>query len=179
MNFCAWTVSLVLMAFAIFGYHPFYQFTSLNTTSLEYGLYDALSHIIWSLPVCYIIFACAHDSGGVINRFLSHPAFQPVSKLSFAIYLVHYPVVFLTVASIKTLPYFNEITLAQSIIGNAVLSILVAIPATLAFELPIDTLDKLILSIGKLNLPFRSNVKVPPKIDIPMVLTRPRVSFAL
>lgn len=170
-NLCAWATSLTLMAIAIFGFHPFYQFQSQNTTSLQYGLYDALSHVIWSIPICYIIFACAHNSGGVINWFLSHQFWQPLSKLSFAIYLVHYPVSYLSVASIKTLPYFNEITLVQSIIGNTGLSILVAIPATLAFDLPIDILDKLILSSGKL--------KLPPKTNVPMTLTKPKVRFAL
>lgn len=126
---------MALIAIAIFGYHPFYQFKNIKTTALQYGLYDALSHVIWSGPLCYIIFACrARDSGGVINWFLSHPFWQPISKIAYATYLVHYPVSFLTTASIKTLPYFNEITLLQSIIGNTGLSMLVAIPATLAFD---------------------------------------------
>lgn len=175
---CGWTASLAFMAIAIFGYHPFYQFTSLSTTSLQYGIYDALSHVFWSIPICYIIFACAHNSGGVINWFLSHPFWQPISKLSFAIYLVHYPVSYLTFASIRILPYFNEITLVQNIIGNIGLSILVAIPATLAFDLPIDTLDRLIINSGKPKSPPKKKVVAPPKTNAPMALTKPKVRFA-
>lgn len=165
---CAWTISLALIAIAIFGFHPFYQFTNIKTTALQYGLYDAFSHFIWSIPLCFIIFACARNSGGAINWFLSHPFWQPISKLAYAIYLVHCPVTFLTTASIKTLPYFNEITLLQSIIGNTGLSILVAILATLAIDAPIEAIDKLI---------FTSN-KQKPQTTVPMALKKTKVRFA-
>lgn len=166
------------MAIAIFGYHPFYQFTNLRTTALQYGLYDAFSHVIWSAPICYIIFACAHNSGGVINWFLSHPIWQPFSRISYAVYLVHYPVSYLTVASIKPLPYFNEITLLRSIIGNVGLSILVAIPATLAFDSPIDTIDKLIFSFCKRKSTAKNKIEVPTQTNVSMALKKPKVRFS-
>lgn len=134
----------MLMAITLFGFHPFYPFSTSKSTSVEYGLYSAFSHILWSIPLCYIIFACAHGSGGPINRFLSHPIWQIISRLSYAIYLVHHPVILLTAASIKTLPYFNEITFIQSAIGNIGLSMIVATLATLAFDSPIDVIDKLV-----------------------------------
>lgn len=143
LNLCAWTLSLALMVHTVLGFHPFYPFSSTNSTSFEYGLYSAYSHIFWTIPLCYIIFACSHNSGGAINRFLSHPFWQTISNLSYAIFLVHHPIVLLTAASIKTLPYFNEITFIRSVIGNVGLSILVAIPLTLAFDSPIDTIVKL------------------------------------
>ncbi|XP_055308663.1 nose resistant to fluoxetine protein 6-like, partial [Sitodiplosis mosellana] len=43
----------------------------------------------WSLSVCYIIFSCVTGQGGVINWFLSHPRWQPISRLSFNIFLIH------------------------------------------------------------------------------------------
>lgn len=133
------------MAYAILGIHPFYQIGSNHTTALQYGLFSAFAHLIWSVPLCYIIFACARNSGGAINRFLSHPYWQPISKISFAMYLVHHPVIMLTAATIKTLPHFNEATFYLNIIGNIGLTILVAIPTTLAFDSPIDTIDRLLL----------------------------------
>lgn len=172
---------MALIAIAIFGFHPFYQFTDLKTTALQYGLYDGFSHVIWSGPLCYVIYACASDSsdsGGVINTFLSHPFWQPISKISYATYLIHYPVSFLITASIKTLPYFNEITLLQSIIGNTGLSMLVAIPATLAFDSPIDTINKLIFGSGKEKQELKNNKVVkPPHTNVPMALKKPKVRF--
>lgn len=174
MNFCAWTISLALISVAIFGFYPFYQTTDVRSTALEYGFYDGFSHVIWSMPFCYIIFACAHESGGGINWLLSHPIWQPISKLSYATYLVHYPISFLTTASIKTLPYFNEITFIQSVIGNIGLSMLVAIPATLAIDWPIDATVKLIVDA------IEQRIKVaaaPPQMIYPMATQKPRVRF--
>lgn len=150
---------MALMMYAIVGFHPYFQFTNVKSTSLEYGLFSAFSHLIWSIPVSYIIFACARNSGGVINRFLSHPFWQPISNLSYAIYLLHHPIILLTAASIKHLPYFNEITHIQNIIGNIGLSILIAIPVTLAFDSPIATIDRLILKAGAIT-----SSKKPPSV---------------
>lgn len=167
------------MAIALFAHHPFYQATNVKTTALQYGLYDAFNHVIWSAPICYIIYACAHNYGGAINWFLSHPAWQPFSRISYAVYLVHYPVSYLVSASVKSLPYFNEITLIQSIMGNTGLSILVAIPATLAFDSPIDTIDKLIFSYGQRKSPTKNKTAVPPQTNGTMALKKPKVRFAL
>lgn len=71
-------------------------------------------------------------------------------------YLVHHPIILLTAASIKTLPYFSEITMAQTIIGNIGLTIVVAIPVTLAFDSPIDTIDRLILGA---STPKQASIK--------------------
>ena len=43
----------------------------------------------WSLCIGYIIFACVNGHGSIVNWFLSHPRCQPLSRLSFNIYLVH------------------------------------------------------------------------------------------
>lgn len=75
---------------------------------MEYGLYDALSRVAWSMGLCYIIFACAHGYGGPVNWFLSLPLWQPLSRLSYAIYLLHFIVIMVQVASIKQVQYFSE-----------------------------------------------------------------------
>lgn len=43
----------------------------------------------WSLSIGYIIFACVNGQADIINRFLSHPLWQPLSRLSFNIYIIH------------------------------------------------------------------------------------------
>lgn len=122
--------------------------------ALMLGLYNAFGRVIWSTALCYIIFACVHNAGGPINWFLSHQGWEILSKLSFAIYLVHIPVILMTMSTFNDAPHFNEISAILNFIGVYVLSILVAIPATLAFELPIDTIYK---SIGRSkNTPITS-----------------------
>lgn len=91
-NLFAWALSLVLMATVIFGNYPLAQFDTVHT-ALEYGVYDALSRVGWAIALCYIIFACNNGYGGPVNWFLGHPLWQPLSRLCYAIYIVHFTVV--------------------------------------------------------------------------------------
>lgn len=138
------------MLIVIFANYPFQQPDS-TLSPLYYGLYDALSRITWSIALCYIIFACVHNSNSLVNRFLSHPSWQPISRLSFSIYLIHPLVLVTSMASLKTSPYFNEILFLRDFIGNCVISVILAAFASLAFESPIVNIEKLI---------FRSEKKV-------------------
>lgn len=109
------------------------------------ALFESLSRICWSICLSYIIFACAHDSGGPVNRFLSLPIWQPLAKLSYAVYLDHYLVIAITTATLKTPPSFSALTAFQSGISIYALSTILAIPLVLGFELPIDAIYKLLM----------------------------------
>lgn len=135
------------MLIVIFANYPLQQPDS-TLLPIYYGLYDSLSRITWSIALCYIIFSCVHNPNGLVNQFLSHPSWQPISRLGFAIYLVH-PLVLLTMASLKTPLHFNEMSFLRDFIGNCVISIIVATFASLAFESPIVNIEKLILRSDK------------------------------
>lgn len=109
MNYLGWLISFTIMAAVIFGNYPLQQPKSTNT-KLDYGLYDALSRVGWALALCYIIFACVHGYGGPINWFLSLQFWLPLSRLSYAIYLIHFPIILMNVLTMKQAPYFNEMT---------------------------------------------------------------------
>lgn len=128
---------------------PLQQISDSKSSPLVYGLHWSIGHIFWSIALCYIIFACVHDSGGPINCFLSQPFWQPISKLSFSIYLIHYHLLSVIMFSLKSPLEFSEILLWQNFFGICVLSIFIAIIATLAFELPIDVIDKRIFTSTK------------------------------
>lgn len=139
---------MATMAAVIFVNYPLAQLDSKNT-SLEYGLYDALSRVGWALGLCYIIFACVHKSGGPINSFLGHPLWQPVSRICYSIYLLHFPIILIVMASLKTSMYFSELTAFHAFLGNYVITFLVSIVATLAFESPLVVIEKLIFGTNK------------------------------
>lgn len=107
-NIFGWILSLITMLIVIFANYPLQQ---LNTTATpdEFAFYDAYSRVFWSIALCYIIFACVHGHGGLINSFLSHPLWQPLSRLSYSIYLLHLVVMMVTTASMKTPLYFSEL----------------------------------------------------------------------
>lgn len=116
--------------------------------SLFKGLYDAMSRVIWSIALCYVILACVYNYGGPINWFLSHPLWQPLSKLSYSICLIHYPILKLTLFTTKSLPHFNELTINYNFISAYILCIGVAIVVTLAIEAPLITMTKMIFDNG-------------------------------
>lgn len=137
-----------MLAAVIFGNYPYLHSAS-ETTAWSYGLYSTLTHVAWGLGFCYIIFACANNAGGPINWFLSHPFWIPISKLSYAIYMVHFPIIMITTGVMRTPFPVSEIGSLQQFFGDFILSFLVAIPATLAFEMPIDAIDALMFSSKK------------------------------
>lgn len=133
------------MPAVVIGNFKYYQETT-NSSALEFGLFDSLARVAWSISLSYIIFACIHDSGGPINRFLSLSIYQPLSKLSFTIYLIHCLVLGATTLTFQTSPSFSEMAAYQSAISVFVISAFISIPLVLAFELPVDAIYKLTMS---------------------------------
>lgn len=118
----SWTISFALIMVIIYVNYPLQQLDS-KATSLDYGLYDALRRIGWSIALCFIIFACHNNCGGCVNWFLSHPFWQPISRLSYSIYMLHYHVLTVTMVTLKTPPLFNALNLVRFFIMKKIKSI--------------------------------------------------------
>ena len=62
--------------------------------------YDAIERSLWSLALCWIIYAShIHKTGGPIRWFLSLKMWQPFSKIDLSMYLIH--MFYLTATSYK------------------------------------------------------------------------------
>lgn len=88
------------MATVVFAKYPLQQQDNQNTNA-EYAAYDSLSRIAWAIALSYIIFACVHGYGGVVNWFLSLTIWQPLSRLNYAIYVLHIPILTIVMGSVK------------------------------------------------------------------------------
>lgn len=77
-----------------------------KATAVESGIYTGFSRLIWSFIVMMVIHACITGHGGPVNAFLSLPMWRPLSRLTYAIYLIHMPVMMLTTGSLKRPIYF-------------------------------------------------------------------------
>ncbi|XP_031636343.1 nose resistant to fluoxetine protein 6-like isoform X2 [Contarinia nasturtii] len=109
INILGWTLSLITMTLVIFANYPLQQLDENKRFSpIVHGLYDALSRIAWSTALCYIIFACAHGFGSVVDRFLSHSYWRPLSRLSYSIYLFHFIVIGCVTGTHNSPPHFTE-----------------------------------------------------------------------
>lgn len=131
------------MLAALFANYPL-QLLDTKALPIHFGLYDALSRVAWSIALCYIIFACVHNSGGYINSYLSHPFWQPISRLCYSTYLLHFPVILGMTASIKSSAHSNQFKAVLEFVGVYLVTIIVSIIATLTFESPFLIIEKLI-----------------------------------
>lgn len=98
---------MALMTAVFISYCLTYTYPRI-ATPLENALCDSLVRVAWPGAISYIIFACVHNYGGPVNWFLGHPFWQPLSRLSYTIYLVHFPVVMLCLCTLKSVPFFYE-----------------------------------------------------------------------
>ncbi|KXZ75923.1 hypothetical protein TcasGA2_TC031628 [Tribolium castaneum] len=137
----AWVFSLVLMAVCLYAGHTL-QFTEYDR--LANSFYIALMRPTWSFAVCWVIFGCVMGLGDPINKFLSLPIFQILSRLSYSIYLVHYSFIFMTNFTTRSPLHFSDYYAFHKFWGDLTFSLAIAIVWTLIFESPIIVLEKML-----------------------------------
>ncbi|XP_037083865.1 nose resistant to fluoxetine protein 6-like [Pollicipes pollicipes] len=76
----------ISVVYGMYGYQMPWDPTPSKAVAVAYG---GLHRLAWGLAVSWVIFACVTGYGGVINTFLSHPGFVPLSRLTYAGYLIH------------------------------------------------------------------------------------------
>lgn len=76
-------------------------------TPMESGIYTPISRLAWSIFLCLVIYACTKGYGGPVNWFLSLAIWQPLARLTYAVYLVHMPIMLMTVSSTHRPLYFS------------------------------------------------------------------------
>jgi len=84
-----WILCLAMLFTSIFALYPAAEWTSPALSSLEDASYYTLTRLGWSLSICWVIFACMQGYGGLANSFLSSPLWQPLSRLSYSVYIWH------------------------------------------------------------------------------------------
>ncbi|XP_069123539.1 nose resistant to fluoxetine protein 6-like [Argopecten irradians] len=113
------------------------------------ALYNAVHRSVWGMCVCWVIFACVTGNGGVVNDFLSWKLFVPLGRLSYCIYLTHILVLQYYLLTLRLPIYATTLRFIFIFLGTLMLSILVSIVASLAFEAPMMALEKVIFRRGK------------------------------
>ncbi|XP_055297735.1 nose resistant to fluoxetine protein 6-like isoform X2 [Sitodiplosis mosellana] len=116
----------------------------------------------WSISLCFIIFSCVNGQGGIINWFLSHPRWQPISRLSFNIFLVHQTVIWVILANRKVPLYFSDITQVQELF--LVVSTVCGVAFVLALTVEIPTMNLSRIYLYKNRNLRKSNQNVPEVI---------------
>ncbi|XP_037521604.2 nose resistant to fluoxetine protein 6 [Rhipicephalus sanguineus] len=100
--------------------------------------------IMWSMFIGWITLACISGRGGFVSKFLSWAPFAPLSRLSFAVYLIHFPFIEIMLHTSRERLYyshFNQVTLFFSVL---MWSYILAYFMYLVCEGPTANLDKLV-----------------------------------
>lgn len=91
-----------------------------------------------------MVFACVNGYGGAVDRFLGAPVWQPLGRLSYAVYLLHLPVQLMMAGVARQPFYFNDVTAAYQFWGDLGFTVTLALPWTLLFESPIIGLERML-----------------------------------
>ncbi|XP_003741621.1 nose resistant to fluoxetine protein 6-like [Galendromus occidentalis] len=127
-------------------YVPFYWQTGGEAFTVWAALYNAFSRGFWSLGVGWVIFACATDHGGIVNKILSQPVLLPLSRISLSFYLVHILVVATRAVQQRSLVEAQHYLLVKHALSDIVISFFFALMLHCLVAAPVVNLDKLMFA---------------------------------
>ncbi|XP_050043661.2 nose resistant to fluoxetine protein 6-like [Dermacentor andersoni] len=143
LQLAGWCTSVSCGLFCVFV--KFIWFSSHNPESEGAEVFLAFfDRILWSFFLAWIILMCATGREGTLNKLLSWKAFVPLSRLSYGVYLIHWPFLALMLHSSRERIYwsvFNQLTLSFAVL---VWSFLLSYVAFIACEAPTGALEKLL-----------------------------------
>lgn len=143
MNAVGWFVAAFCAVCTVFMKYPWYIKT--NPTSEGVKLFMAfLDRILWSLFLSWFTMACATGRGGFVNRVLSSDIFVPLGKLSFGVYLIHYPFIMVVLHTTRERLLWSYFTVVTLFFGVFIWSNILGYMAFLACEAPTAAVDKLL-----------------------------------
>lgn len=125
-------------------------------TKVAIGFWD---RILWSVFLAWITYACATKRGGWLCRFLSWEAFVPFSRLTFGMYLVHFPLYLVLYHISRERIYFSHMSFIIRCFGVVVFSFFLSYILFLACEAPTGRLEKILLMPLRQNTEVQSNGK--------------------
>ncbi|XP_055915470.1 nose resistant to fluoxetine protein 6-like [Eupeodes corollae] len=161
-----WIMSFSILLAIVFG--PYFTISANGDgTVLEAASYEAWKRVSWAVALAWIVFACHFGFGGVIDAFLSHPFWQPLGRLTFALYLIHMTVVRANFGMIRTELHYSNYAMILLFWGSFGISLMAAIIVTLAFESPVLVLEKFIFGRMKSNAEDDRNQQIHQNLSRP------------
>lgn len=108
-------------------------------------VYGGGHRLAWGAALAWLVFACHNGYGGIVDDFLSHPVWQPISRLTYSIYLVAFPAQFLIAYNLRVAAYYSYINKIIETVGALVLALPWAVLVSLMAESPVMGLERLLL----------------------------------
>ncbi|KAJ8953088.1 hypothetical protein NQ318_013430 [Aromia moschata] len=125
-----------------------YQEIEMNHGYVDKTIFQSLMRPAWCVGLSWIVYSCYHGYGGVVNWILCRPIFQIWGRLTYCIYLLHGLVTAHYILTIRNRWYFSDYNAFYQFCGYYVVSSVLAVVWTLAFESPFITVEKFIFGGG-------------------------------
>ncbi|XP_055380628.1 uncharacterized protein LOC129611475 [Condylostylus longicornis] len=139
LNIVLWILSVGLLFILIFGVWN----GQLNI--LATAFYVSVGHTAWGLGLVWITLSCYWDLSPSINKFLSYELFLPLSRLTYCTYLIHPTIMMITSFLMEGPIHLQHLFVLTVFLGNAVISLFVALLISIAFESPVIRMSKIFM----------------------------------
>ncbi|XP_037708397.1 nose resistant to fluoxetine protein 6 [Drosophila subpulchrella] len=159
-----WILSLFLLATVIFAVYPYTQDGVGNISPLAGAFYLCCSRIAWPLALCWIIWACQNGLAPIINDLLGWSFWQPLSKLSYCLFIWHLLVETVHIARIKTSLHFSDYDAILRFWSDFGITMFVSLFMHLFVEVPLGRLE---MELLRKRQKIEANPKTPPVEEIP------------
>eukprot|EP00054_Salpingoeca_dolichothecata_P018077 m.110468 g.110468 ORF g.110468 m.110468 type:complete len:668 (+) comp22721_c0_seq1:1-2004(+) len=106
------------------------------------ALYLGFARLGWGVALGWIVYTSALGMGGIINNILASKIFIPLSRLTYAAYLIHPVVIQTTLSSYPSSIWFSDTVAVYFFLGHLGLTYLSAILLVLFAEMPFAQLLK-------------------------------------
>ncbi|KAH8386779.1 hypothetical protein KR093_002452 [Drosophila rubida] len=171
-----WLLSMTMLCLVIWIIYPFTQPTADEITPLAGAFYICCSRIVWPVALCWLIWACHNGLGGVVNTLLSWSFWQPISKLSYCLYIWHLLVETLNTARMRTSQHFSNYDAILRFWSDFGITVLVAMFMFLCIETPFVRLEMQLLATLRARQKPPTAATNTPTVTLSVIATPPSVS---
>ncbi|XP_017083961.2 nose resistant to fluoxetine protein 6-like [Drosophila eugracilis] len=144
-----WSMCLALFGTSLFALYPASKWGAPALSTLEESLYYTLTRLAWPIALCWIVFACMQGYGGLANSFLSSPLWQPLSRLSYSVYIWHMFIVEVNCKNVRTSTYFSDYTAMLKFWSDFGFTVIMSYVFYLIIEGPLAGFDSLLKTKNK------------------------------
>ncbi|XP_072742660.1 uncharacterized protein [Anoplolepis gracilipes] len=137
-----WSIAVLLGSWSLFS--PWHQARRDYVYNVEEAAhYAVIAPVLWAAALCWSIFACFTEHGGVINRFLSNYWLVIFSRISYAMYLTQFAVFFYNVGTTRFSSEFQPYRAIDLL--EVVIVIAASVVLTLLLDLPMQEVKSVIM----------------------------------
>ncbi|XP_022233577.2 nose resistant to fluoxetine protein 6 isoform X2 [Drosophila obscura] len=144
-----WIVALSLFATVIFAVYPYTQSGAKGISPLAGAFFLCCGRIAWPLSLCWLIWACQNGLAPVVNSLLSWSLWQPLSRLSYCLYIWHLMVETANVARSKSSLHFSNYDAILRFWSDFGITLCVSTLMYLFVEAPVARLEAQLLRLRR------------------------------